>query len=288
LGAIDSLVKPDLIAFAILDITKKPTLDTFRLRHGRDVTFIDIQANQTQETETYKVLVINAEGTAIYALAGRPSPENLDIMEWTKDGAVKLSLKDQRQGVYMDARRIFGFSSLCPYFYTLLGTSPSDSKSCIVLGGRRTDQDTLNPPKLTCMLPQRGSPSLWLNQGEVSSSIIELPPISADVAPLLAVATQERVLLVTSDKLVLITQVSAYLTCDTLISMGSLCVSFFASNNAESRNRSSMQFLCCLNDQFKNSKVASMQAQKQRFYKSLVCLASPRSLFLPTFSSNIL
>ena len=99
MGAIDSLVKPDLIAFAILDITKKPTLDTFRLRHGRDVTFIDIQANQTQETETYKVLVINAEGTAIYALAGRPSPENLDIMEWTKDGAVKLSLKDQCQGV---------------------------------------------------------------------------------------------------------------------------------------------------------------------------------------------
>ena len=127
-----------------------------------------------------------------------------------------------------------------------------------------------------------------VESGEVSSSIIELPPISADVAPLLAVATQERVLLVTSDKLVLITQVSAYLTCDTLISMGSLCVSFFASNNAESRNRSSMQFLCCLNDQFKNSKVASMQAQKQRFYKSLVCLASPRSLFLPTFSSNIL
>lgn len=72
LGAIDSLVKPDLIAFTILDITKKPTLDTFRLRNGRDVTFIDIQANQTQETETYKVLVINAEGTAIYALAGRP------------------------------------------------------------------------------------------------------------------------------------------------------------------------------------------------------------------------
>jgi hypothetical protein len=276
IGAIDATVKPDPIAFTILDVgtkAKKKTPQTpaepFRLRHGRDAAFLHFEAALSSSptssapasarTVLYRMLVINAEGTAMYGLSGRRAAASADgegevadndAVEWSKDGAVRLALKDQQPGLYINARRIFAFSTACPYYFALVGTSPASTRSCLIVGGRRTERDATHPPKLTRMIPQKGSPTLWLEEGEVVTAVAELPPGPPTgpkkvlAPPLLAIATQHRVMLVTSDTLVKLQDIQTYLTCDSLLAMGSMCVSFFSSAKPRDQSRITMGYLC--------------------------------------------
>jgi len=109
---------------------------------------------------------------------------------------------------------------------------------------------------LTEKLPFEDSSILWLQKGEEIITLISLPKDNS-LKPLVAVSTQLRVLLV-DHSLLIVSQISASVSCDALIPLGSRCVCFCSSIGFHVPS-SQIRYLSCLDKPYTTGSISTLE-----------------------------
>jgi hypothetical protein len=146
---------------------------------------------------------------------------------------------------YIDCRRILAVSSGSEVGIIVVGRRVSDGQVCLVAGNREPLQDNMHR-----LIPHVKDGCLWLRHGEEVLSLSELPQYE-EGRHCIAVATQSRVLLVSSGRLNIRAEISCKLSSSNLASIGSHTVAFISSDHK-------VRYLCCLDGNFRKGIIATL------------------------------
>ena len=248
----------DTCMIAIVDTSARCIIET---REGRDLVFLP-----KDESGRDRALVLGQDGTMIYLLTRKPQAKP----EKDESGAVMVDLKDDPSskpavpqfedgapkrplsGIevdddYIESRRMLAVSSGHATGLIIVGTRVSDGQCCLVAGNRLEFRDESDVGRL---IPNVKDAALWLRPGEEVVNLVELPQYE-EGRHCIAIATQNRVMLVSSGRLNIRAEISIKLSSNSLASIGSHTVSFISSDNK-------IRYLCCLDGKFSNGIIATL------------------------------
>jgi hypothetical protein len=239
-------ITPNTIAYSILDI-EDGLIDrgstSFKLLHGRDATFLP--PLETEEgIYCSSLVVLDVDGSTL-SLATVISSSTLSGGK--NDKVVESIQKCSLQYEGIEGRRVFALVTGKQPRILLSGYSALDKRPCLLLSKHSLERGSLSQLSLVenCELGHR----IWLRPGEEVLSLLELPRHGGSTNSNVAVASQERVMILSSesDSLVIIAEIDVHLTCASLSPMGSHCVAFCASSGVSNGvERSRVMYLSCL------------------------------------------
>ncbi|KAL9183263.1 hypothetical protein ACHAXT_005050 [Thalassiosira profunda] len=242
-------IRSNPVAYAILDITAglgNRGSSSFELRRGRDVAFLPPKVTPASEGGFYcsSLVVLDDDGaslsiTTLITSSVLPEGENERVVESIQ----KCSL--QYEGI--EGRRVFSLLSGEKPDILLYGFSKVVRRSCLLLSRHRLERDSISN-QLTLIESTELGHRLWLDEGEEILSLIELPLQDQAKRANIAIASQQRVMIISvasSGALTIVAEVGAHLTCGSLIPLGSHCVAFSAETSGSSGS-SCLMYLSCL------------------------------------------
>ena len=130
----------------------------------------------------------------------------------------------------------------------VVGKRINDGLVCVVAGNR----EPLNGD-MSRLIPHVKDGCLWLRHNEEVLSLSELPQYE-EGRHCIAVATQSRVLLVSSARLNIRAESTASLASSNLASIGSHTVAFISCDNK-------VRYLCCLDGKFSHGIIATLPSK---------------------------
>jgi hypothetical protein len=200
-----------------------------------------------------KIIVLGNDGYSLSTLSKRTDPPK-GCNLWREDGYVKFDIRDNRTSdSYVEIRRIFILSETNNLAF--MGTSALDGLSCLIIEKSIAFNSNSTDFFLTEKLPFEDSSILWLQKGEEIVTLISLPK-DYSLKPLVAVSTQLCVLLV-DHSLLIVSQISASVSCDALIPLGSRCVCFCSSIGFHAP-LSKIWYLSCLDKPYTTGSISTL------------------------------
>ncbi|KAL7430349.1 hypothetical protein ACHAXH_002811 [Discostella pseudostelligera] len=240
-------ISTDAVAYTILDIENgvhNQGSTSFILRHGRDVAFL--QPSQTDDGfYCSSLVVLEADGSAISLVTAISSRalrhgENERIVEPIE----KCSL--QYEGI--EGHRVFTLLNGNHPEILVAGYCKAAGLQCLLLTKHSLERSSSSNQMMLVENSGMGL-RLWLRRGENIISAQELPRHGKARRANVAVASQERVVIVSpDDSLAILAEIDVHLTCTSLSSLGSHCVAFCAASGPSCRGRSQVMYLSCLED----------------------------------------
>lgn len=216
-------------------------------REARDIVFLPGKVGQE------RALVLGSDGTMIYMLSRQsllPSEAEEDRSAMRFDDGIPYRplLGFENDQNYIDCRRILAVYSGNQVGIISVGKRVSDGKVCVVAGNREPLIDDMSR-----LIPHIKDGCLWLNHGEEVLSLSELPQYE-EGRHCIAIATQARVVLVSSARLNIRAECVSALASSNLASIGSHTVAFISCDNK-------VRYLCCLDGKFRQGIIATLPSK---------------------------
>ncbi|KAL7470716.1 hypothetical protein ACHAXS_010969 [Conticribra weissflogii] len=248
-------IPPYPVAYAIIDIDvamEKRGSVSFDLRHGRDVAFLP--PSQT-EGDFYcsSVVVLGPDGSdiSVTTIISSRSPHDSDKMT-VVESIDKCSLHNER----IEGQRVFALLSGDHPELLIAGHSTIVGRSCLILSNHSLKSDA-DSNFLILVEDNVLGRRLWLRNGEQILSIAELPKRVDNDRANIAVATHERVMIIsTNESLTIIAEIDACITSTSLSPIGSHCVAFCASSFTSSDFQ--IMYLSCLRSEGRHGIISTM------------------------------
>ena len=238
-------ISPSPVAYAIIDLDeamKHRGSTPFTLRHGRDVAFLP-PARTDDGFYCSSLVVLDPSGSSLsmttaISSSTLPEGENEVIVE----SIGKCSL--QYEGI--EGRRVFVLLNGNNPEVLVAGYSELVGLPCLVICKHSLEKDN-NSNQLTLVEGTDQGHRMWLKAGEEVMALVELPRQNQSTRGNIAVATQQRVMILSVvGSISVIAEVEAFLTCTTLSPIGSHCVAFSASTGACGGGITRIRYLSCL------------------------------------------
>jgi hypothetical protein len=215
-------------------------------REGRDIIFLKGKIGQE------RALVLGADGTMMYMMTRRSphsSDEDAASCDRFDDGIpYRPLLGFNNDENYIDSRRIIAVFSGNQVGIVIVGKRVSDGQVCVVAGNRERLIDDMSR-----LIPHIKEGCFWLHHGEEVLTLAELPQYE-EGRHCIAVATQTRVILVSSARLNVRSEFVASLASSNLVSIGSHTVAFVSCDNK-------LRYLCCLDGKFRQGIIATLPSK---------------------------
>ena len=278
------------IAFCIFDKIDVPKSlnSNFTLHHGRDVAFMP-----RQYFSRAHIIVLSRDGSSVYSLVENTEKANDSSDTFSRDGyeIIPTPNLDLKNSDAIDWYRIFPLISKS---FQLLFVGMMRAARCtfITVGSRiNTESNELNPSNvLSLLLPKEGSPTLKLEAEEEVVSLVCLPnpPYTRDDSTSsLALATQFRVMIISAQSMVILSSISAKLTSNALVPIGSHCVSFCSVASSNGGGSPKIRYLSCLNNEYSTGTIATLPNSKYGYASNhLMCIRPDRFLYLSCHSGS--
>ncbi|KAL3788523.1 hypothetical protein HJC23_006561 [Cyclotella cryptica] len=254
-------VSTDPVAYAILDIDeimKNRFSSSFTLRHARDVAFLP---TSQMEGGFYcsSLVVLDADGSGL-------SITTVISSRSQKDGVTEKVIESEDKCLLhhegIQGRRVFTLLNGDHPQLLLVGESTVVGRPCLIVAQHEMARD---PYSNTFALIEADSLGhrLWLKTGEEVISVRELPKHPEADHAHIAIATQQRVMIVSAeDSLSVVSEVNVYLTSPSLSPVGSHCVAFSAASTAFSGGEACIMYLSCLHSVHRHGVISSLPSQR--------------------------
>ncbi|KAL3810747.1 hypothetical protein ACHAXA_008560 [Cyclostephanos tholiformis] len=277
-------ITPNTIAYSILDIEdglNDRGSTSFKLLHGRDVTFLP--PLQTEEgLYCSSLVVLDVDGSTL-SLATVIS--SIGLSDGSNDKVIESIQKCSLQYEAIEGRRVFALLKGKQPRLLLSGYSTLDERPCLLLSKHSLERGSRS--QLSLVENSGLGHRFWLRPREEVLSLLELPRHSGVTNANVAVATQERVMILSSesDSLVIIAEIDVHVTCASLSPLGSHCVAFCASSGVSNGvERSRLMYLSCLEGTGGYGIIATLPTS--RHGKGPILLAAIRPDRLVYFASH--
>ena len=238
-------INPSPVAYAVIDLDeamKCRGLTPFTLRHGRDVAFLP-PTQSVDGSYCSALVVLDPSGLSISTTTIiRTSPVSEGGDEAVVESIGKCSL--HYEGI--EGHRVFALFNCNNLEVLVAGYSEDVGLPCLVVCKHSLEKDS-NSNQLNLVEGTDQGHRLWLKAGEEVIALVELPSQNQSSRSNIAVATQQRVLILSMvGSISIIAEVEAFLTCTTLSPIGSHCVAFSASTGPCGGGISRIMYLSCL------------------------------------------
>lgn len=274
------------VAFAIIDLDeamKRRGSTSFTLRHGRDVAFLP----PTRTNDGFycsSMIVLDPSGsylsmTTAISSSTLPEGENEVIVE----SIGKCSL--HYEGV--EGHQVFALYNCNRPEVLVAGYCEVVGLPCLVSCTHSLEKDS-NSNQLTLVEGTDQGHRLWLKAGEEVMALVELPRQSQSARSYVAVATQQRVMILSlAGSISIIAEVDAFLTCATLTSIGSHCVGFSASTASCGGGITRIMYLSCLQNIGHHGIISTLPSVGQGKTKSLLAAIRPDRCIYSNFKGGV-
>uniref|UniRef100_A0A7S4S381 Uncharacterized protein n=1 Tax=Ditylum brightwellii TaxID=49249 RepID=A0A7S4S381_9STRA len=287
---------PDPVAFTILDscISKKNKQTTFKLHHGRDIVMLPPSENGTES-----IIVLDSEGYTLSEFTRTTIKDEVgtDTIEWQKELTVPIFKGASSVDDVIEGRRILALFTGQPRLM-IVGTRYMDGRTCILFS------NNLTPPlekagkfcSLSDLMPGNESQvisgkeemlELYLQQGEEVISFAELPSKKINEQSLVAIATQFRVMIISPVTAEILSEAPTRLACNSLVPMGSHCVSYCSASSATGCGIAKIRYLNCLEMDFSSGVIATLPTPRCGYAPHLLLAVRPdRFIYLSSHSGT--
>eukprot|EP00986_Skeletonema_menzelii_P008117 scaffold3342_cov150-Skeletonema_menzelii.AAC.1 len=233
------------VAYAIIDLDdamKQRGSTPFTLRHGRDVAFLP-PARTNDGFYCSSVIVLHPTGTSL-SMTTVISSDTLSEKE--NEVIVESIGKCSLQYEGIEGHRVFALLNCNSPEVLVAGYSELVGLPCLVCCTHSIEKDS-NSKQLTLVEGTDQGHRLWLKPGEEVMALVELPRQNQSARGNVAVATQQRVMILSMvGSISIIAEVEAFLTCTSLSPIGSHCVAFSASTGSCGGGTTRIMYLSCL------------------------------------------
>jgi len=279
-------IPPAPVAYAIIDLdeaVKYRGSTPFTLRHGRDVAFLP-PARTDDGFYCSSMVVLDPSGSSLSmttAITSSTLPEGEN--EVVVESIGKCSL--QYEGI--EGRRVFALLNCNKPEVLVAGYSELVGLPCLVLCKHSIEKD-INSNQLTLVEGTDQGHRLWLKAGEEVMALVELPRQNQSTRGHIAVATQQRVMILSMvGSISIIAEVEAFLTCTTLSPIGSHCVAFCASAGSCGGGITRIMYLSCLQDVGHHGIVSTLPMPRHGKANSLLAAIRPDRLIYSNSQGGI-
>ena len=270
------------IAYTILDIEhglKDRGSASFKLLHGRDVAFLPpLQTEDGHYCSSLVVLDVSGSNLSVTTVISS------SILSEINDKVVESVQMCSLQYECIEGRRVFLLLNGEQPEILLSGHS-TDGRSCLLRSMHSLISDSVGGFLRSTLVENNGfGQRIYLRPGEEVVSVLELPKHMGATNANVAVATQERVMILSAGNLfAIVTEMDLHVTSTSLSPLGSHCVAFFASIGD---GRSRLMYLSCLEGKGNYGVIATLPSS--RYGKSNLQLAAirpDRFVYLSSHSS---
>jgi hypothetical protein len=267
-------ISTNAIAYTILDIgdgLKDRGHTSFKLWHGRDVAFLPpLQTKEGLYCSSLVVLDVDGSTLSLTTIISGST-----LSDGKNDRVVESKQKCSLQYEGIEGRRVFALLNRKPPEILVSGYSTLDRRPCILRSKHSLERGSFS--QLTLVEDSGLGHRLWLRPGEEILSLLELPRHRAATNANVAVASQERVMILSvGASLAIVAQIDVHLTCASISPLGSCCVAFCASSNGD--GRSCVMYLSCLEGIGSHGIIATFPSSRHRKEHTLLAAIRPDRL----------
>jgi len=240
-------IDPYPVSFSVVDSSNKA--QSLQLYPGRDVVLFPMN-------DSLYVFILNRDGSTISLRSQQISNEDTNQMTLSDDISSASISSMWNQSEMMDSVD----------WYRLISVYHSNSFQMLFVGTLRNHRSILTTgPKLDLdsndvtksfseVLPLEDAPSLLLEPGEGILSIISLPQPIGTASSCFAIATQMRVMILTTSSLQIKAMKITKLASTALVPLGSHSVAFVSKFG----NGAKVEYLCCLKNPYAQGVIATL------------------------------
>ena len=254
------------VAYAIIDLeAKSQGLNSFELRRGIDVAFMsdDRALVLCEDQRNIQERVLSDDGT------------------WSNGEPLPLPFAGADDTDSMVARRVYVNRALGAPRLLFAASRVADGRTCLTLCDRLTNGEMDSNPSVADLILMSGgtkSPRFWLDRQEHLLSLVALPSHQEEQTPCIAVATQARVMILSSS-LRRMAGTHVKMSAPSLIPLGSHCVAFCSSFSAYGGGDAKIRYLSCIkNDALSKGIIATLPRSKFGFAPHLLLAIRPDRL----------
>ena len=254
------------VAYAMIDLdAKSQGLNSFELRRGIDVAFLSDD----------RVLILCEDQRSIQERSLS------DDGTWSDGEALPLPFAATDDIDSMVARRVYVSRAMDTPRLLFVASRVADGRTCLALCDGLARDEVDSYPSIADLILMSGgtkSPRFWLDRQEHLLSLVTLPNHQDEQNPCLAVATQSRVMILSSS-LRFMAGTHVKMSASSLVPLGSHCVAFCSSFSACGGGDAKIRYLSCIKkDSLSQGIIATLPGTKFGFAPHLLMAVRPDRL----------